>query len=488
MRTPTVFLSAMLIAFASITQAQYSWQFVFPNMPVFSSPVELIPSNDGTDRLFVAQQRGIIYVFNNTQTANTRRVFLNISDSVSASGSEVGLLGLAFHPDYRNNGYFYLNHTFTLGAQLRSYVARYQVSSTNPDSAVKSSRMVLMVLNQPFSNHNGGKLAFGSDGYLYIGFGDGGSGNDPGNRAQNRSELLGKILRINVDSTENGNNYAIPPTNPYYRNTLGYKEEIFAYGIRNPWKFSFDPVTHELWLGDVGQDAREEISVIESGGNYGWRLMEGSICNPTLNPNCQDTAGLIRPVWDYPNAGVDACVTGGYVYRGSAIPSLYGKYIFADYSSGKTWALTNDSFVPPSAALLSDESYSISTFGVDTSNNLYLCSYSSSGRIYKLTGPSSDTPLVEGGIPKTFLLGQNYPNPFNPTTTITYGLPEATYTQLQVFDMLGKQVASLVDGQVEAGTHQVTFDAQASGLSTGVYLYRLTTPSYVGTRVMTIVK
>lgn len=214
--------------------AQYSWQVQFPSLPAFALPLELVHANDGTNRFFVVQQRGIIYVFENTPGVSTRAEFLNISDRVSQSGSETGLLGLAFHPDYPDSGYFYVNYTSSNSGTLRSYVARYSVSSTNPDSALHDSEIILLTLDQPYENHNGGKLAFGPDGYLYLGFGDGGSGNDPGNRAQDRTVLLGKILRINVDSTETGLKYAIPPSNPYYRNALGYREEIYAYGIRNP--------------------------------------------------------------------------------------------------------------------------------------------------------------------------------------------------------------------------------------------------------------
>jgi glucose/arabinose dehydrogenase len=474
-----VFFLILLTAMTAV--AQYSWQSAFPNLPAFSNPVELVHANDGTNRFFVVQQRGIIYLFDNNALVSTRREFLNISDSVSSTGSETGLLGLAFHPNYRTNGYFYVNHTNTVGGQLRSYIVRYQVSSTNSDSALKSSRRVLLVLDQPFSNHNGGKVAFGPDGYLYIGFGDGGSGNDPGNRAQNRAVLLGKILRINVDSTEAGYNYAIPPTNPYYRNTQGYKEEIYAYGIRNPWKFSFDAVTGTLWLGDVGQDTREEVDTVINGGNYGWRLMEGFICTPAVNPGCQDTAGLLRPVWDYPNAGADGSITGGYVYRGAAIPSLYGKYIFADYVSGKTWALTVGG--TPSVILLSDEAYSVSTFGADPAGNLYLCSYSSSGRIYKLTGPAASVPVTT---PTASTLEQNYPNPFNPSTTINYHLPTNSHVTLKVFDILGREVATLVNEHKQPGRYEVAWEPQ--GLSSGVYFYRLSSGASIATKKMLLAR
>ncbi|HXF99601.1 MAG TPA: PQQ-dependent sugar dehydrogenase [Bacteroidota bacterium] len=480
------FIATFVVAATTVamqTHAQYSWQLAFPNLPAFNYPVELVHAGDGTNRFFVAQQRGIIYVFNNTPNVSTRKVFLDISDRVSQSGGETGLLGLAFHPNYENNGYFYVNYTG--GASLTTYIARYRVSATNPDSAVKQSELVLMTVAQPYSNHNGGKIAFGPDGYLYIGLGDGGSANDPGNRAQNRSVLLGKVLRINVDSTEGSLNYAIPPTNPYYRNQNGWREEIYAYGIRNPWRFSFDPVTHRLWLGDVGQDAREEVDIIISGGNYGWRLMEGFICNPTVNPQCQDTAGLLRPVWDYPNSGPDQSITGGYVYRGSAIPSLVGKYIYGDYGSGKTWALTYDGVNPPANQLLTDETYLVSTFGVDENNELYLCSYSSSaGRIYKLTGPPNGVHTDER--PARYRLEQNYPNPFNPSTEIRYHLPEASHVLLKVFNILGHEVATLVNQMQEPGVKTIRFDA--NGLASGVYLYRLQAGQFTETRKMILAR
>ncbi len=464
-------------------QSQYSWQPAFPNLPTFNYPVELVHSGDGTNRLFIVQQRGIIYVINNNPNVSTRKVFLNISDRVSQSGSETGLLGLAFHPNYETNGYFYVNYTG--GTSLTTYIARYQVSATNPDSAVKESELILLTVAQPYSNHNGGKVAFGPDGYLYIGLGDGGSANDPGNRAQNRAVILGKLLRINVDSTEGSLNYAIPPTNPFYRNPNGWREEIYAYGLRNPWKFSFDPVTNWLWLGDVGQDSREEIDIIVSGGNYGWRLMEGFICNPTVNPQCQDTAGLLRPIWDYPNSGPDQSITGGYVYRGSPIPSLVGKYIYGDYGSGKTWALTYDGINPPTNQLLTDETFLISSFGVDENNDMYLLEYSSTnGRIRKLTGPSND--VGESTTPARFTLEQNYPNPFNPTTIIGFAIERSAFVSLKVYDLLGREVATLVEEVRQPGAHQIVF--RADGLPSGMYFYRLRSGSFAETKKMVVMR
>ena len=476
------FVSLVLAACVCPIAAQYSWVSAYPNLPTFSLPIELVNAGDGTNRMFLVQQRGIIYVFENSPTVSTRNVFLDLSDRVSQSGSETGLLGLAFHPDYRDNGYFYVNYTG--GSPLTSYIARYQVSTTNPDSAVKGSEQMLITVAQPFSNHNGGKVAFGPDGYLYIGLGDGGSGNDSGNRAQNRAQLLGKVLRINVDSASGGNNYAIPSTNPYFENTQGWREEIFAYGIRNPWKFSFDVPTGRLWLGDVGQDAREEVDIIVSGGNYGWRLMEGTLCTPGVNPNCLDTAGLIRPVWEYPNAGSDIAVTGGYVYRGSLIPSMIGKYLCADYGSGKTWALTYTGVGNATAVLLTDEPFPVSTFGEDELGEMYICSYSSNGRVYKLTGPASS--VQESGMVSQFKLEQNYPNPFNPTTVIRFQISTPGYVSLKVFDMLGREVVTLVDDVLSRGEHIRTFDA--SQFASGVYYYKLNAGSLIETKKMVLAR
>lgn len=364
-----------------LSNAQYQLQPAFPNIGTFNYPIELVHADDGTNRLFVVQQRGLVYVFNNSPSASLKKVFINLSSKVSPSGSELGLLGLAFHPDYENNRYFYVNYTFDSASTNWSRISRFTASLSNPDTALVSTEQILIKIQQPYTNHNGGKVAFGPDGYLYISFGDGGSGGDPLGNGQNRSTLLGKILRINVDSASGGRNYSIPVSNPYFGNTSGFKEEIYAYGLRNPWKFSFDPPTNWLWAGDVGQNAYEEIDIIESGKNYGWNKMEGFHCYGT----CDTTGkGFTRPVYEYPRSA-GASITGGYVYRGSLLPSLYGKYIYADYSFGSVWALTYDGINPASNVLLQDTNFAISTFGVDQNRELYACSYSASaGKIYKI--------------------------------------------------------------------------------------------------------
>src|SRR5665647_2164560 len=255
------------------TQNDYIIEIAFPNL-TFNQPVGLVNSGDGTNRLFVIEQPGVIRVFDNSPTVADSTVFLNISSQV-LFGGEQGLLGLAFHPNYSQNGFFYVDHVSD--NPLRTVIARYQVSPNNPNQALNKSEIVLLEVNQPFSNHKGGQIAFGPDGYLYVGLGDGGSGGDPFGNGQNRSTLLGKILRINVDLVSQTRNYSIPLDNPYAGNSLGYQEEIFAYGFRNPFRFSFDLPTGRLWVGDVGQNLQEEIDIVGNGKNYGWNIMEGTL-------------------------------------------------------------------------------------------------------------------------------------------------------------------------------------------------------------------
>jgi len=359
---------------------QYTLQEAFPNL-TFSGPFDLQNAGDGTDRIFVVEQSGKIYVFENNTGVTVKKKFLDITDSVS-SGGEMGLLGLAFHPNYENNEYFYLNYTKS-SPYRRTLIVRFQVSNANPDSADRSSSKILMEIAQPFSNHNGGQLAFGPDGYLYIALGDGGSGGDPQGNAQNKSSLLGKLLRIDVDQTQGSINYAIPLNNPFKNNTQGFKEEIYAYGLRNPWRFSFDSPTGRLWCADVGQNAWEEIDLIVKGGNYGWRCYEGNH-NYDLS-GCTDT-NYIFPVWEYSHSdGVS--ITGGYVYRGPNLPDLYGKYIYGDFGTRKIWALTYDGINPPTNKLLLTSSVSIASFGVDINNELYVVGYN--GIIYRFTPTAS---------------------------------------------------------------------------------------------------
>ncbi len=311
------------------------------------------------------------------QGFNVLDIVLDIQDRVSRAGREEGLLGLAFHPGYSSNGRLFVY--YTAAAPRRSVISEF---TAGPDgSADPSSERIILEVPQPYWNHNGGMLLFGPDGYLYIGLGDGGSAGDPHGHGQDTNTLLGSILRIDVDRPQSGKAYGIPPDNRFARG--GGAPEVWAYGLRNPWRFSVDPVTGQMWAGDVGQNRFEEIDIIVPGGNYGWNLMEGATC---FSPSSAcDRTGLQMPVAVYGRA--DGCsVTGGYVYRGQRLPSLYGAYVFGDFCSGKVWALRhNGTAVVEGPVLIADTGLSISSFGEDADRELYIVDHN--GGIYRFAGP-----------------------------------------------------------------------------------------------------
>jgi len=340
----------------------------------FTSPLALVQSNDGTNRFFVVEQRGTIRIIQNG--APLAANFLDISSKVS-SGGEKGLLGLAFHPQFAQNRKFYINYTRVQNSQLQSVIAEYLVSAADPNQADATSERILLVLNQPFDNHNGGQLAFGPDGFLYIGFGDGGSGGDPMGNGQSLSTLLGKILRINVNGTSGSKPYGIPADNPFLN---GAAPEIWAYGLRNPWRFSFDS-TGRLFCGDVGQGQFEEVDIIQKGGNYGWNVMEGAHCfNPSSGCN---QSGLILPIAEYDHSEGTAII-GGFVYRGTAITQLQGSYVFGDFTGGKIWRLQETSSGSWTRTVLLTTTRTISSFGQDQAGELYVVDYGA-GAVLKLT-------------------------------------------------------------------------------------------------------
>jgi glucose/arabinose dehydrogenase len=351
-------------------------QEAFPNLS-FSRPVDFQHAGDGTDRIFIVEQRGEISVFQNDTEVEDKTLFLNIESKVNDQGNEEGLLGLAFHPDYENNGFFFVN--YTAASPRRTVISRFQVSATDPNRADESSELVILEFNQPYTNHNGGQLSFGPDGYLYIASGDGGSGGDPLNHGQRPETLLGAILRIDINKQEGGGNYAIPVDNPFVNNEEGFKEEIYAYGLRNPWRFSFDPQTNTLWTGDVGQNRAEEIDIILKGRNYGWRTMEGFSCFDPASGCIQE--GLEMPIWEYTHSNGDRSITGGFVYRGTEISELQGLYVYGDFVSGRIWTLDFSDLDNPVNAELMRADFSVSSFGTDQSNELYLCGFD--GKIYR---------------------------------------------------------------------------------------------------------
>ena len=349
----------------------------YPNLN-FTRPIDFDHAADSTNRVFVVEQRGVISVFEDDPATETASVFLDISGPVDDRSNEEGLLGLAFHPDYLNNGYFYVN--YTLDNPERSRISRFRVDPNNPNQASRESETVLLEYEQPFGNHNGGEVAFGPDGYLYVGVGDGGSGGDPQGNGQNRQTLLGSILRIDVDQTSGELPYAIPADNPFVGNSEGFREEIYAYGMRNPWRFSFDAETGQLWVGDVGQNKFEEVDIVERGGNYGWDITEATHCFEPES-GC-DTESLIDPVWEYDHTQGDLSITGGFVYRGTEIPLLQGRYVYADYVSGRVWALDATNPEQPSNTELTDADFSVASFGLNAAQELFLCGFD--GSIYRL--------------------------------------------------------------------------------------------------------
>ncbi|MFY9571791.1 MAG: PQQ-dependent sugar dehydrogenase, partial [Blastocatellia bacterium] len=351
--------------------------------PVLSgliSPLYVTSAPDESNRLFIVEQGGRIKVLQ--QGASTATVFLNIVSRV-LSGGERGLLGLAFHPQFRTNGRFFVD--YTRSPDGATVIAEYRVSAVDPNIA-ETSETVLLVIPQPFANHNGGMLEFGPDHFLYIGMGDGGSANDPGNRAQNTNELLGKILRIDVDHANGSIPYSSPPDNPFFGSTPG-RDEIYSLGMRNPWRFSFDRTTGDLYVGDVGQNAWEEIDIITRGGNYGWRIMEADRCNPTIAGGVCNKSSLVLPITQYQHVGERCSVTGGYVYRGSKGTLPLGMYVFADYCSGEIFSLAGG----PQNLLL-DTTLNISSFGEDEAGEIYVVGLG--GTVHRIARSSPPGPLL----------------------------------------------------------------------------------------------
>ncbi len=427
----------------------------------FSQPVSM--THAGDERLFIVEKRGTIRVLQaNGQVLPTP--FLNITTRVNAIASERGLLGLAFHPDYPRNGYFFVNYTNNQG---HTHISRFQVRSDNPNEADANSEQVLLVINQPFSNHNAGDLAFGPDGYLYIGTGDGGSGGDPQNVSQNRQSLLGKMLRLDVNGS---GAYAIPSDNPFVDDP-NTRNEIWALGLRNPWRFSFDRLTGELWIADVGQGGWEEINVQpanSSGGeNYGWRCYEGDANFNT--GGCGPRAGFTFPVHIYPNQGANGAgcsITGGYVYRGSAFPSLQGQYIYADYCSGRFWSLRTDGqggWV--NTEWLNLGNFEFVAFGEDHRGELYVASISS-GRIFRIAVAESPTAVADELQLKRFVLA---PNPTQNLIRLEIEVENATTYQFRLLDATAQTIREWQDS-VGSG-YAKTVDMQT--LPAGIYFLQI---------------
>ncbi|WP_417397074.1 PQQ-dependent sugar dehydrogenase [Gimesia chilikensis] len=362
---------------------------VFPYLQI-DRPIVITHAGDGTNRLFIASQKGKIYVVPNTpedEDLEEGKLFLDISDRVIYldKKNEMGLLGMAFHPDFKKNGEFFVYYSSPETPNATSVISRFRVSKDNPDQALADSEEILMKVEQPAWNHNGGTIVFGPDGMLYIVFGDGGAGGDAFHNGQNLSSMLGSICRIDVNHKSPGLNYAIPKDNPFEDGKTPtfatIRKEIWAYGFRNPWRIAFDDKTGKLWAGDVGQGVWEEIDIVVKGGNYGWSVREGK--HPFGPNGVEARKHLIEPIWEYDH-NVGKSITGGSVYRGKAIPAIQGMYIYGDYVSGKFWALKYDESSKKVTAnhVIESPSIPVMTFGTDQNGEMFLTS--SFSEIYML--------------------------------------------------------------------------------------------------------
>jgi glucose/arabinose dehydrogenase len=409
-------------------------------------------ANAGDKRLFVVDQTGYIWIVDTSGTIHSQS-FLDIHERVKYGGEE-GFLGVAFHPQYATNGYFYVNY---IGMYDSTHISRFNVSSGNPDIADALSEFKLLTIFQPYTNHKGGDLNFGPDGYLYFGLGDGGSAGDPDNRAQNLMDYHGKLLRIDVNQ---GNPYAIPPTNPFY-SSLSALGEIWAYGLRNPWRFSFDRLTGDLWIADVGQNLIEEIdfqpATSTGGENYGWRCYEG---NQEYNPaGCAAPSAFIFPIYTYPH-NPECSVTGGYVYRGSASSPYYGYYFFADYCSDRVWTIHNVSgnWVTEDYGQFPGNNFS--TFGEDVAGQLFIAGITT-GTIYRVVENPTEIP----GINDLSLI-RVIQVPHSSKIRIQTGINGHPDIQLILFDLKGIN-------RYQTSRHEGSFEFDPGPLAPATYLLEM---------------
>ena len=375
MKKTGLFLSLLAAALPAVAAVQLTQMVSGLSYPTF-----VTHAADGSGRLFIVEKSGVIKVL--APGSNTPTVFLDIHLKVlgPAPPSEQGLLGLAFHPNYPVDPRFYVYYTpnEASSADYREQVSEFRVS-LDPLVALTDEKPILTIPHPTNTNHNGGMMAFGSDGDLYIGVGDGGSANDPPNNAQNVDVLLGKLLRIDVDHPNGNVPYSSPSDNPFYGATPG-ADEIFAYGLRNPWRFSFDRGTGQLWVGDVGQGAREEVDTpIVKGGNYGWSVFEGNLCTNLYPSLCMTPSNYVFPVLDYAHTSGRCAITGGYVYRGTAAVFPQGTYLYADYCTGEIFSWNG-----AMSSLVLDTTLSLSSFGEDEAGELYAAGISQ-GTVSRLT-------------------------------------------------------------------------------------------------------
>jgi glucose/arabinose dehydrogenase len=418
----------------------------------------------GDSRLFVAEQLGYIRIVQPNGTVNPSP-FLNIHSKVTPdvidSVKEQGLLGVAFSPTYATDGFFYVHYTNKTGVG-NVVIARYHVSS-DPDSADVASEQILLTINKPFTNHNGGCVKFGPDSFLYVGIGDGGGGGDPGNRAQKLDSLQGKILRLDVSG---GGAYSIPATNPFVGNASA-RPEIWAYGLRNPWRFSFDRQTHNLWIADVGEQTWEEVNFQNAnsmgGENYGWKCYEGN--HPYQPGNCGGASSFISPRHEYSHTSVSGCsITGGYVYRGTAEPNLSGYYFYADYCNSTIYTLTsNGSFTNGVAGVFSGKHFT--TFGENNSGELFVGDHTS-GTVYRISG--NPLGIIDGDLEANEV--SLFPSPASGSLTCRFSLKEGSDVQFSICNIAG-QIIYTRKANFAAGENSTVFVTE--NMPAGFYLLRL---------------
>ncbi len=454
-------IASTIFAFLSQTQV------AFPLLGPFSWPVDIQNAGDKSHRLFVVEKTGKIWVFDDDPAVTTKTLFLDMTSKVRTDGSN-GLLALAFHPGYDSTGTFFVMYN-TITPNLSRW-SRFNVSAADPNVADPLSETILFEIPQTNTCHKGCALAFGPDGYLYTSIGDDCQG-WPG---QDRTTLMGKLLRIDVDNVAPPLPYAIPPDNPLVGNPNGWREEIFAWGFRNPWRFSFDSETGRIYLGDVGESKWEEVNIIEKGRNYGWIKMEGNQCYP--NPASCDTLGMnaVLPIHQYPHLNeVGNAIIGGYVYRGPTLPALWGKYVYADVGEG-TFALWHDGVSWISQLIeVNNPSRQYSTFGVDESGELYVASIF--GPLYRFVDTASDV----GTSPPALSL-EAHPNPFQTATTFRFVEPFDGEGEIYIYNVRARRVATLpLSSQAGSVTWNGLGD-QGQELASGVYFAQL----HVGGRMV----
>lgn len=449
--------------------------------------------NDGTnDWLYVYDQAGRIYVAENDTSVVEPDLFLDNRSRVyfdTDDGLELGFLGLTFHPNYAENGYFYV--FYTQENPFQSILSRFTRSEEDPRKADPESELILLAIDRVNTFHHGGDLTFGTDGYLYVAIGDGNNGKV---HSQDKSTFLGSIIRIDVDKQENDKNYAIPPDNPFAGNTNGDLEEIFIYGLRNPWRFSIDHPTGNIWIGNVGETVWEDIFVASAGGNMGWPFVAGGAC---WKSQC-NLANYTMPVWSYEHVltselheRIDRCVTGGYVYRGEALPELQGTYVYADCASGVVWGLDYDGVNPTTNERILETGRFIPGFGEDIHGELYLTQLYL-GTVLRLGNEieeeekeeeeeeKEDDPPSEPVSISELSFSLAGPNPFNSITELVIAAEEGIDASVKLYDVLGREVAILFNGFIDAQTYQ-RFSVDGSALQSGTYFARLETGGNVHT-------